>query len=338
MKLTSIACLFTLGLAVLAAGCVARSAPKGESSIHERSIQQPGASTMHELKHGGLTRTFGLYLPEGYNPRDSHPLVIALHGGGGDANKWPGFTNNGFERLADRDQFLLVYPEGIEGQWNDKRNVQDFAAQRDNVDDIGFIGALIDSLIANYRVDRNRIYVTGASNGGMMTNYVGAEFSNKVAAIATVIASIPDNLLPLMRPTDPISVLMINSTEDPLVRWGGGVVKFGNKETGSVVSVEKTVQFWVNHNSANLQPEVTELPDRDPEDGTQVTKVVYRGGAGNTEVVLYTIKGGGHTWPAFEDTRGALMKFVVNEMVGNKSRDIDACQTIWEFFQNHPKR
>jgi len=292
---------------------------------------------MHEFKYSGLTRTFALYLPTGYNPRATHPLLIALHGGGGNAKKWPAYTNYGFEHLADRDQFILVYPEGIDGQWNDKRNVQDFVAQRDNIDDVGFIGALIDFFIANYPVDRDRIYVTGASNGGMMTNYVGAEFSDKLAAIATVIASIPNNLLPLMHPKHPLSVLMINGTEDPLVRWNGGVIKFGRKETGSVIPVEETVQFWVKQDKLNPQPKVVDLPVRDPTDETRITRTVYQGGAGNTEVVLYTVKGGGHAWPSFVDKRGPLLRLIVNKLVGRKSRNLDACQTIWEFFKSHPK-
>ncbi|MDP2107272.1 MAG: PHB depolymerase family esterase [Desulfobulbaceae bacterium] len=330
MKLLCISCLLTVGIFFMN-GCV----PPAPSAAD--SAQRSGTTVMHKLQHGGLTRTFALYLPVRYNPSVSHPLVIALHGGGGDAKKWPTYTNNGFERLADRDQFLLIYPEGIEGQWNDKRGVKDFAAQRDNVDDVGFIGALIDYLVSNYPVDRDRIYVAGASNGGMMANYVGAQFSDKVAAIATVIASIPDNLLPLMHPKQPLSVLMINGSEDPLVRWKGGVVKFGKKETGSVIPVEKTLQFWVNHNKLNSQPKVIDLPDKNPEDGTRITRSVYQGGGASAEVVLYTVKGGGHTWPAFEDKRGPLMKLMVDKLVGKKSRNLDACQTIWEFFKSHPK-
>lgn len=332
MKLICIVCLIALGFSVLTGGCAALPAAEGEGNG-----QQPGTSSMHVLKHDGLSRTYALYLPKGYNPRSSLPLLIALHGGTGDAKKWPVYTNNGFERLADRDKFLLVYPEGIEGQWNDKRGVRDFAAQRDNVDDIGFIGVLIDFFIANYPVDRDRVYVLGASNGGMMANYVGAEYSDKVAAIATVIASIPDNLLPLMKPRHPISVLMINGTEDPLVQWRGGVVKFGRKETGSVLPVEKTLQFWINHNKLKPQPEMTELPVRDYEDTTKVTKASYRGGRANTEVVLYTVKGGGHAWPAFEDKRGKLAKLMVDKLIGKKSQNLDACQTIWDFFKSHPK-
>lgn len=331
MKRLCIAALLTLGILFMN-GCV----PPPSLSA-EDNTQQPGTSVMHELKYAGRIRTFALYLPKGYNPGVSHPLLLALHGGGGDAKKWPTYTNNGFERLADRDQFLLVYPEGIEGQWNDKRGVRDFTAQRENVDDVGFLGALIDFFMANYSVDRDRIYVAGASNGGMMANYVGAVYSDKVAAIATVIASIPDNLLPLMHPKHPISVLMINSTEDPLVRWRGGVVKFGRKETGSVIPVEKTVQFWVNQNKLNPQPKETDLPDRDPGDGTKITRTLYQGGVGKADVVLYTVIGGGHTWPAFEDKRGPLMKMMVNKLVGKKSRNLDATQTIWEFFKSHPK-
>jgi polyhydroxybutyrate depolymerase len=299
--------------------------------------QNPGSTIKYEFQHDKLTRTFNLYLPKGFDEHNSHALLIALHGGGGEADKWPAYTNNGFEKLADRDQFLLVYPDGIENQWNDKRNVQRFTAQRNNVNDLGFISVLIDYFLANYPVDKNSIYVTGASNGGMMSNYVG-ELSYKVAAIAPVIASIPDNLIVSLDPISPISVLMINGTDDPLVRWEGGKIKLGKKENGSVIPVEEMVQFWVKHNKVNPEPIVTTLPDKDPHDGTRVTKALYTGGLNNTEVALYTIEGGGHAWPAYKDRRGFFLKLIVDGVVGRKSRDVDACEVIWDFFKNHSRQ
>ncbi|MEW6218674.1 MAG: PHB depolymerase family esterase [Thermodesulfobacteriota bacterium] len=302
-----------------------------------RDPQRDGAMTIYPLAHGGRERTYGLYLPKGYDPGRPHALLLALHGGTGSARKWPPYTDNGFERLADQDQFLLVYPEGVDGQWNDRRGVQDFVAHRENVDDLGFLAALLDSLVARYPVDQDRIYVAGASNGGMMAHYVGSELGDRVAAMAAVIAAIPERLLPLLQPKAPLPVLMINGSDDPLVRWQGGVVRFAGRETGTVIPVEETVRFWLQHNGISQPPLVTELPDRDPADGTRVVQHLYSGGRDKSEVVLYQVQGGGHTWPAFHDPRGLLMRLVVDEMVGTKSRDIDACQLIWAFFKAHPK-
>lgn len=318
-------------LAAIWTGCVA-ARQEGEAR------PETGAHVMHELHHGGLARTYSLYLPRKYDPGRKYPLVLALHGGGGNAAKWPAYTNSCFERLADRDGFILVYPEGIEGQWNDGRQVESFRAQREDIDDVGFLSSLIDHLAGAYPVDRNRIYLLGASNGGMMAGYAGAVLADKVAAIATVIASLPENLVGRLHPSSPLSVLMINGTEDPLVQWQGGVVKFGRRENGRVISVQKTVDFWVRAIKADSTPTTVDLPPVAADDDTRVTRSVYGGGEGGNEVVLYTVRGGGHTWPAREDTRGALLRLVVDKAVGKKSRQIDSCQLIWDFFGKHPKK
>jgi polyhydroxybutyrate depolymerase len=263
--------------------------------------------------------------------------VVALHGGGGSAKGWPTYTDFGFEKLADRAPFILVYPEGLEGQWNDKRGVSRFYAHKNDIDDVGFLAALIEHLVKTHPIDKNRVFVTGASNGGMMAHYLAATHPDKIAAIATVISAIPTNLQGKLHPSKPLSVLMINGTEDPLVRWEGGVVRLGKTEHGSVISTEDTVAFWVKHNRCRLAPEVEELPDRDRRDGTTVTRYVYSGGQKGTEVLLYKVVGGGHSWPAHEDKRRLLPRAIVDNVVGKKSRDIDACEVIWDFFKHHPR-
>ncbi len=296
------------------------------------------AKGIHKFLHNGRERTFFLYLPEAYSDSASLPLVIALHGGGGSARKWPAYTNNGFERLAEKEPFILVYPEGLRGNWNDEREYPASYAHTHNIDDVGFLVALIDHLVETYSVDRSRVYVTGASNGGMMAHYLAAMASDRIAAIATVISTIPRNLIGRLNPGEPVSVLMINGTDDPLVPWGGGPVKFGKRVNGYVTSVEDTVEFWVDRNKCNPGSIVSALPDRDRSDGTVVNKTKYSGGRRNTEVVLYTVHNGGHTWPSFEEKRFSLRKILMNKLVGRKSRDIDACEVIWNFFKTHPKK
>ena len=273
-----------------------------------------------------------------YLSRAPRPLVIGLHGGGGSAKEWPAYTNNGFETLAEKESFILVYPNGIKGQWNDGREVQSFYSQKNNIDDAGFLAGLIDFLIQNYPVDKQKVFVTGASNGGMMAHVFAGKYANKIAAIAAVISTIPLNMKDKLKPEAPVSVLMMNGTKDPLVQWEGGVVKFGKKATGYVISTEETVQFWVKNNKCASSPTITDLPDKDPSDGTNVKQAIYSGGTSGTEVILCTVINGGHAWPAYQDKRGGLLKGLVDNVVGKKSRDIDACETIWEFFKSHPKK
>lgn len=317
---------FLLGLVVYSstlAGCYAAS-----STTAER----------HNFVHDGIDRTYSIYIPQDISKSQRVALVIALHGGGGSDKKWPSYTNYGFERLADRERFILVYPNGLEGHWNDGRGVARYKSQREGVDDSGFLARLIDDLAATYPVDKGRIYVVGASNGGMMAHKLAAEYSDKVTAIATVISAIPQNIENTLRPTHPVSVLMINGTEDPLVPWDGGLVKFGRKKNGYVISTDQTVKFWTDHNRCTPSATTTDLPDVSPNDGTKVTRTSYESCQSGSKVVLYKVIGGGHTWPAYKEKRKLIGKLLLDKLVGKRSKDIDACQVIWQFFKSQSNR
>lgn len=288
--------------------------------------------------HDGIERTYSIYIPKGIQASRPVPLLLALHGGGGSAEKWPEYTSYGFERLADRDRFILVYPNGLEGHWNDGRGVDKFYSHHENIDDSGFLVQLIDTLTSIYPIDARRVYITGASNGGMMAHRLAAEHSDKVAAIAAVISAIPKPLQGKLRPIHPVSVLMMNGTDDPLVPWEGGEISFGRQKNGFVTSTEQTVKFWVEHNRCTAPAKTDRLPELDPDDGTRVTRTLYGKCKSGTEVALYKIVGGGHTWPGSKDTRGLIGKILIDSMVGRKSRDIDACEVIWQFFEDQSKQ
>jgi len=295
-------------------------------------------SQPHTFLHDGIKRTYSIYIPEGIEGYHPVPLLVALHGGGGSAKKWPAYTNNGFEHLADQEHFILVYPNGLEGHWNDGRDIQQFYCQREAIDDAGFLASLIDQLTNSYPIDADRIYVVGASNGGMMAHKLAAEYAEKVASIATVISSIPKNLAGRLHPTQPVSVLMINGTDDPLVRWEGGPVKLGRQTNGDVISTDQSIKFWTENNKCPPSGDTDTLPDTDPDDGTLVTRTSYSNCSSGSEVMLYKIIGGGHTWPSRQEKRGRIGKLLIDKIVGNRSRDIDACEVIWQFLKNHPKR
>ncbi|MEJ2456254.1 MAG: PHB depolymerase family esterase [Candidatus Thiodiazotropha sp.] len=306
--------------------------------IGEQAASVPPAKGLFQFEHDGRTRSYFLYLPSAASRSQPLPLLLALHGGGGSAKRWPAYTNGCFERLAETQPFLLVYPEGVQGHWNDERDYPSSYAHRNEIDDLGFLTALIDYLVTAYPVDRNRVYVAGVSNGGMMTHYLAGRASERIAAIATVIASLPEKFSGRLRPSAPVSVLMINGTKDPLVPWDGGMVKFGRRENGKVLSVDETVRFWVEQNRCDTDPGVIELPDLDPSDGTRVSKTTYGAGARHTEVVLYSVFEGGHTWPSHERKSGLLRKLLIDPLVGRQSGDIDACEVIWDFFKSHPRQ
>jgi len=279
----------------------------------------------------GIERTYHLYIPDIYDEKDAVPLLIVLHGGGGSGkNMEEKTTLGGFDKLADEENFIVVYPDAVENHWNDGRDdPYSYSAQHD-IDDVSFISALIDHLKEEYNIDENRIYVTGMSNGGMMAFRLGCELSNKIAAIATVAASMPENLYNHCISADKIPVLMIHGMNDPVIPWNGGYVHILNKNRGRVVSIPKTFTFWAEHNNCTLHTNKTYLPDIDPDDGTQVWKEVWMNEKDGAMVILYGIEGGGHTWP------GGLNRWP-EKVVGKMSNDINACEIIWNYFKGIKK-
>lgn len=240
-------------------------------------------------------------------------------------------TLGGFNRLADTEGFLVVYPDaarfpGAKPNWNDGRGVEEYPAHRDGVDDVGFLSVLIDHLAKTYGIDRGRVYVTGASNGAIMAFRLACESSERITAIAPVIGSMAENLAGICAPSRPVSLLMINGTDDPLVPWGGGDVRFGRQRLGRVLSVHEAIRFWVRHNRCDPWPGISPVPDADPSDGTRVVRETYGWCRQGTEVALYRIEGGGHTWPGG-------YPYAPRSVIGATSRDIDGTRVIWEFFR-----
>src|SRR4030065_841944 len=256
-----------------------------------------GTAQRASFKHDNLTRTFHIHIPSLYNGSEQMPLVIVLHGRGGTGKTMVIVTRKGFDNLADRDGFIVVYPDGIELNWNDGRMDEEANARahRENIDDIGFISALIDYMIKNYSIDPKRVYVTGISSGGIMSYRLACELSHKITAIAPVDGNIPHLLFTECLPSRPVSVLAINNLDDPLVPFEGGYI-YGLRKInlGKVLSVDESVGFWVNRNMCSITPVVTEEHDRDPGDGTRVIRKVYNNGVDGTEVILYVVDGGGH--------------------------------------------
>jgi len=276
---------------------------------------------------GELQRTYSVHIGSSYDKTRPTPLLIVLHGGGGTGQGMNKLTN--FNAIADRENFIVVYPDGFENHWNDGRGVQRYRAQTQNVDDVGFISTLIDHLSEKLNIDAKRVYVTGISNGAMMSHRLGCELSQKIAAIAPVAGNIPVNMESVWAPSRPVPVLIINGTYDPLERWDGGEIRLGRNTFGIVLSVSDTVKFWVGKDQCSPSPTITQLPDKDPSDGTRVRTETYGGCQDGAEVVLYAVEGGGHTWP------GGL-QYSPESIIGRTSRDFDASEVMWQFFKEHP--
>jgi polyhydroxybutyrate depolymerase len=294
--------------------------------VHLSAKTQSGSFTF-----GGLKRTFLYYIPA--NAKDLQrklPLVLVLHGGSGSPEGMEKLTFNRFNELADRDGCIVVYPAGIDKNWNDGRDVPESKAFKDNIDDVGFISALIDEFIQDHNADAHRVYVTGISNGGIFSTRLACELAGKLAAAAPLSGSMPSNLPGNCSPEDPISMLFINGDADPLVPFKGGQVHFFNRKRGEVIPVMEAVRIWAKLDGCNGAPVTESLPPKDPKDPTRVDKVTYPVSKNGSEVVAYVIHGGGHTWP-----NG--WRYLGEWAVGKVSHQLDATDVIWEFFKRHSR-
>jgi polyhydroxybutyrate depolymerase len=312
----SIACI--LFVFIVLAGCMYK-------------IPQDPHTYVRTMLFDDFRRSYRIHIPSSLPENITPALVFVLHGGGGTAEGMERtLTLGGFNQLADQYHFIVVYPDGIEKNWNDgRKNVSD-PAHEQNIDDVGFFKALIENLTVEFRIDPHRIFATGISNGAMMSYRLAFEIPDKIAAIAPVAGAIPTDVLAYNISQVPVSVCVISGTHDPLVPWEGGLVGTPRKPRGTVISVQDSVLFWVMHNNCSTLPNSTVLPDIDPTDRTWVQQDVYSMGRNNTEVVLYTIYNGGHTWPDG-------YQYLPKALIGRTCRDINANSVIWDFFSSHPK-
>lgn len=323
--------LFSLFMLVmLQSGCAQASSENADRVSSHESVSSNAASDIQRIKWGELLfqdvkRSYLLYTPESYNAQKQSPLIVVLHGGHGNAGKTADRT--GFKPLAERDGFLVLYPEAAEKHWNDGRKTT-----ASKIDDVAFIGALIDHVAKQRHVDKQKVYVTGLSNGGMMAQRLACESPERFAAFASVIANLPVSMKAVCKPGEPVAMMLINGTDDPLMPYDGGEIRKGRRIGlgGTVVSVQDTVKFWADNNHCQDNGDATMLPDKDPDDGTRIEKTRFTGCENGSELVFYSVKGGGHTWP------GSNMKPGLRRISGNVSREMDASEVIWGFFQQHP--
>ena len=273
----------------------------------------------------GLERNYYVFIPKHLSKREKVPVVFVFHGGGGNAlqvERSLGFTN-----LARSEKFIAVYPQGIGKNWNDGRNTDATQAHRENINDLAFVKKMIDELSDNYKIDEKRIFSTGASNGGFFSNYLAVNLSEKFAAIAPVIGGISEPLSKNFNPKKPISVFIIQGTEDKFVPYNGGTVA---RNRGEFISTDDAIDLWTKHNKTSKKAIEGSLPDTNKRDGCTVKTFLWTKGKSNTEVKLFKLNGGGHTW-------AGGTQYLPKRIVGNVCRDFDATEVIWEFFKQHPK-
>ena len=284
-------------------------------------------STMQfTMNWDGYERLYLVHFPPEKKTDKALPVLFHIHGGGGTAKTTPSLTFGRFNELADEEGFIMVYPEGIDKNWNDGRVLEGEQTWEEDIDDVGFIVAIVDELKKNYSIDSNRIYTSGMSNGGFMSSRLICDRSDIFSGAAILTATLSSTYLPKCNPTEPVTVLIMNGTEDKLVPYDGGEIKVFKKRRGEIVSTDDYVNFWKNKNKCTTKRPTITLPDR-YDDGTIVSIDEYENCEPGSALVLYKIEGGGHTWPGGKQYLGKWL-------IGNTSDEINACDVIWEFFNN----
>lgn len=255
-------------------------------------------------------------------------MVVVLHGGLGEDDDTVSLSFGKLNRLAAEDDFLVVYPLGVGGHWNDGRGVESFVSQRERVNDVGFLTTLIGDLVEKKQADPDAVFLVGVSDGAMMAHRFACERTGLLHAMAAVIGAMPRNVARRRSRcgTARLSVLMINGTDDPVVPWDGGDVEFDGKKLGRVISVPRTFEFWSRHNACG-EVTVSMIPDFSPNDGTRIERNKATDCVAGTKVELFAVQGAGHTWPSG-------WQYLPESMVGRTSHDIDAAVAAWRFFQS----
>ena len=301
-------------LAMVIAACGRRSGtspipsqttpPAEPQSVESRPELTPGDTT-RAMVAGGIERWYILHIPSNYDASRPIPVVLIFHGFKLKAEDMIRIT--GFNTQANSAGFVAVYPQGSGKQpaWNGGRCCGE--AQKQNVDDVGFIRLLLADLGKVINVDTKRVYATGFSNGAIMSYRLGCDLADQIAAIAPVSAAQETEIC---QPSRPLSVIHFHGTADKLNPYDGG---------SRFTSVKDSIQFWVNQDDCPTQPKA--------ERSGSIVHDIYAPCVQGTSVELYTIESGEHAWPGGE---------AVSAEIGKPTTEISATSLMWEFFMAHP--
>ncbi len=266
------------------------------------------------IQHASGYRTYLLHVPPSYVPGTPMPLIIAMHGGFG----WGAQLQNQ-SKLSVKSNiagFIVVYPEGVKGQFGIRTwNAGGCCgyAMTNNIDDVGFIMALLDTLIANYSIDTTRVYATGISNGAFMSYRLACEKSDRIAAIAPVAGSMN---VSACNPVRPVPIIHFHSYLDTAVPYQGGI---GTGTSGHYnPPLDSVFNAWSSYDNCTVQHDTIH-------DSTDYTQVNWTNCNCNTAINFYITHDGGHSWPGGTATEtGDSVSTVVN-----------ANDLMWTFFQQH---
>ena len=266
------------------------------------------------LPINGSDRTYLLHLPTGDRSGRPRPLVLVLHGAQMTSALMAEIT--GLNAWADKEGFIVVYPQGLEQHWN---TIQEPGSA---VDDFAFVRALIANIEKTYSVDRSRVFAAGLSNGAEFAQELGCSDDFQFKAIVAVSATLQVEGARHCAPKHTVRMIQFHGTADPTVPYLGGVVAAPRRPV--VISVADDLLLWQRLNHCAPEPKTERLPDKG-EDGTHVERVSFQSCASGGELTHFRILGGGHVWPGYSGTP---------KVFGQTTNQIDASQYIAHLVSN----
>ncbi len=280
------------------------------------SYSQTGVSTSTSIISGGISRFYTLYVPAMYDGTTPVPLVFNIHGYSGSDTQQEQYGD--FRQIADTANFIIVHPKalGIIPSWDVFGSVASGAADK------LFLMSLLDSIKAHYNINSARVYSTGYSEGGFMSQDLACLYSTYFAAVASVCGGMVQSHYTACDPQHPTPFMEIHGTLDGIISYTG---------TGGVqtcLPTDTIVKYWVNFDACNTPATLTNLPNINLTDNCTVEHYVYTSGNVDGTVELYKVIGGGHHWPS-EVITGGLTG------TGFRNMDFSASKEIWRFFNQH---
>ena len=276
------------------------------------ALLQAQTTVVGTIRSGGLLREYRLYVPAIYTRTTGPvPLLFNLHGYGSNNIEQEAYGD--FRPIADTANFLVVHPNGSIDAAN-KRNWNTFGPRGTGIDDVAFLSALLDTLATRYRIDPDRVYSTGMSNGGFMSYELACQLSGRIAAVGSVTGSMIGSRMASCAPGRPVPVIEIHGTADGTVPYTGGPPL-------NFVAIPSLLAHWVRVNGCNPTPTITAVPDVNTTDGCTAERQLWTGGRNGSTVEHFRIIGGGHTWPGAAFTTGVT------------NRDISASREVWRFLR-----
>lgn len=261
------------------------------------------------LQHSSGLREYSIYIPSNYNAQNPASLVLTLHGLG---DNMYNFRNIGFNSIAETNNVIVVCPQALTDPlsgtaWNSGAGYT-FYTPNANVDDIGFISALIDKVKQDYSVNANKVFACGFSMGGFMTERLAISLNNKIKLFASVAGTFGNGILPVAAgaPGRPVSIAHFHGTSDATIGYTNN--NFGN-------SVDQMISYWKTNNQSVATPVYTSLPNI-ANDGYTVDHYKYTSLSNNSVIELYKVNNADHIWLTSQN-------------------DISYTQKIWEFFNQN---